>query len=233
MDFKKRKIKNQVKKPNVFRSRNLYRGQKSARNQEIRGRKSARNQEQEIKNLPVEFSKNQFPEVKFEDLHEELGQFLQTGTVFNGQHKTPRKEGVIGFHSGFTGYHYSGHDVPPIDLKNAPIVNGIFEKVKSLYPDLSFKYVLCNLYRNGSDYVSWHCDKGEKTIVSLSFGRERKFSIRDNKTKKVVNFMLPHGSMITMIDCQKTHQHTLRKVVDTLKNTRNGKMRINLTFRSQ
>ena len=46
-----------------------------------------------------------------------------------------------------------------------------------------FNSLLANLYRDGHDHVSWHCDDepelgSEPTIASLSFGDTRNFELR-------------------------------------------------------
>lgn len=96
----------------------------------------------------------------------------------------------------------------------------------------SFNSCLMNLYHDGSEGVSWHSD-GEKdlkengAIGSLSFGAERKFSLRHKATKEKVSLVLEHGSLLVMQGAtQKYWQHclpTTKKVTEP---------RVNLTFRT-
>lgn len=96
----------------------------------------------------------------------------------------------------------------------------------------SFNSCLMNLYHDGSEGVSWHSD-GEKdlkengAIGSLSFGAERKFSLRHKATKEKVSLVLEHGSLLVMQGATQTYwQHclpTTKKVTEP---------RVNLTFRT-
>lgn len=95
----------------------------------------------------------------------------------------------------------------------------------------SFNSVLLNLYRNGNDSVSWHCDDepelGENpTIASLSFGATRSFQLKHKFTKQTIKLDLSHGSLLLMQD--ETQTHWLHCVPKTKKPTA---ARINLTFR--
>ncbi|KTC72563.1 2OG-Fe(II) oxygenase superfamily protein [Legionella birminghamensis] len=96
----------------------------------------------------------------------------------------------------------------------------------------TYNSCLLNLYHDGSEGVAWHSD-GEKdlkkngAIGSLSFGAERKFAFRHQKSKEVVSTILEHGSLLVMKgSTQKDWLHRLppTKMVHT--------PRINLTFRT-
>ena len=95
-----------------------------------------------------------------------------------------------------------------------------------------FNSVLCNLYRNEKDSVSWHSDDepelGLKPVIaSLSFGETRTFQLRrkdDHKQKFAIE--LSSGSCLLMAgSTQQMWQHQIAKTSKTLK------PRINLTFR--
>jgi len=95
-----------------------------------------------------------------------------------------------------------------------------------------FNSVLCNLYRNGNDHVSYHSDDepifgGDPIIASLSFGETRKFKLRrkdDHKVKQ--SLTLTDGSLLIMgRGIQGAWQHSVPKA--KLANA----PRINLTFR--
>ena len=96
----------------------------------------------------------------------------------------------------------------------------------------SFNCVLANLYRDGSDSMGWHADKEkelgkEPVIASLSFGEQRLFKIRHNKSKEMLDFNLQHGDLLVMRGVLQHHwRHSLPKAGE-----KSGK-RINLTFRT-
>ncbi|NOZ53856.1 MAG: alpha-ketoglutarate-dependent dioxygenase AlkB [Gammaproteobacteria bacterium] len=94
-----------------------------------------------------------------------------------------------------------------------------------------FNSVLANLYRNETDSMGWHADKEKELgknpyIASLSLGEQRRFNIRHNKTQKVHNILLRHGSLLVMAGSFQHHwQHCIPK------SRKPKKTRINLTFR--
>lgn len=97
-----------------------------------------------------------------------------------------------------------------------------------------FNSVLCNLYRNGQDSVSWHADdepelKAQAVIASYSLGAERSFQLKpkhDRASKLRHRFSLPHNSLLVMSPC--VQQAWLHQVPKTKKV---AVPRINLTFR--
>ena len=126
-------------------------------------------------------------------------------------------------------YIYSG-----IKLKTKPW-NAVLLKIKEKIEKISkikFNSVLLNLYRSGSDSVSWHSDDepelGRNPVIgSLSLGETRQFQMkhkfnRDLKQK----ILLQHGSFLLMRG--KTQHHWLHQIPKR-KNLKGE--RINLTFR--
>ncbi|HRH60304.1 MAG TPA: alpha-ketoglutarate-dependent dioxygenase AlkB [Chitinophagaceae bacterium] len=96
----------------------------------------------------------------------------------------------------------------------------------------TYNSCLLNLYHNGDEGMAWHSDD-EKTlaqdsaIASMSFGAERKFSLRHRKTKETIALTLEHGSLLVMKDTTQTYWlHSLPKQKRILQ------PRINLTFRT-
>lgn len=97
----------------------------------------------------------------------------------------------------------------------------------------NFNSVLCNLYRDGRDYMGWHADDERElgaapVIASLSFGARRRFQFRprhaDHGHRQ--ELMLDPGSLLVMSgDLQHHWQHQLPKSL------RITSPRINLTFR--
>lgn len=95
-----------------------------------------------------------------------------------------------------------------------------------------FNSCLLNLYQNGGEGMAWHSDdekslEKDTTIASVSFGAERKFSLKHKVTKETVSVVLEHGSLLEMKG--STQSHWLHCVPKTKKVT---DPRVNLTFRT-
>jgi alkylated DNA repair dioxygenase AlkB len=96
----------------------------------------------------------------------------------------------------------------------------------------TFNSCLLNLYHNGDEGMAWHSDDEKSlgkntTIASLSFGAERKFSLKHKLCKQTLSVILESGSLLIMKDTTQTNWlHSLPK---TKKVT---KPRVNLTFRT-
>lgn len=128
-------------------------------------------------------------------------------------------------------YKYSG--ITNKALPWTPTLKTIKDRIESA-SGAKFNSVLLNLYRTGSDGVSWHSDDEpelgtEPTIGSVSFGETRTFQlkhrIRENFER--VNIELRHGSFLIMRGpTQRYWLHQIPKTKKTLS------PRINLTFRT-
>jgi alkylated DNA repair dioxygenase AlkB len=96
----------------------------------------------------------------------------------------------------------------------------------------TFNSCLLNLYHTGAEGMAWHSD-GEKmlkkngTIVSMSFGAERKFSFKHKHTKQNISLLLEHGSILAMKE--ETQSYWLHRLPPT---TKVKDARISLTFRT-
>ena len=96
----------------------------------------------------------------------------------------------------------------------------------------TYNSCLLNLYHDGEDAMSWHCDDevslGENTnIASLSFGAVRKFSLKHKTSKQTVSLLLATGALLVMKGSTQSYWlHCLPK----RKNVTSP--RINLTFRT-
>ena len=96
----------------------------------------------------------------------------------------------------------------------------------------TYNSCLLNLYQNGEEAMSWHSDDeaslGKNTnITSLSFGAERKFSLKHKTSKQTVSLILETGSLLVMKgETQTKWLHCVPK----MKNIESP--RINLTFRT-
>jgi len=99
--------------------------------------------------------------------------------------------------------------------------------------DHPFNSVLANLYRDGSDSVSWHADDEselgpEPVIASVSLGATRTFQLRHNEDPEVRHSLeLRAGSLLVM---KGPTQHRWRHQL--IKTTRRVGPRLNLTFRT-
>ena len=97
--------------------------------------------------------------------------------------------------------------------------------------ETKFNSCLLNLYHDGNEGLAWHSDdekvlRRNGTIASLSFGVERKFSLKHKKTKQTISIILEHGSLLVMKD--ETQIYWLHSLPKTKKIVM---PRINLTFR--
>lgn len=98
---------------------------------------------------------------------------------------------------------------------------------------VGFNSVLCNLYRDGHDYMGWHADDEpelgpEPTIASVSLGASRRFMLRPRRPPRAPKheLRLDSGSLLLMSGALQRHwQHQLPKAL------RVHEARINLTFR--
>jgi len=125
-------------------------------------------------------------------------------------------------------YNYSHIDNIPRPW--TPLLLHIKAKVEVL-ARTAFNSVLLNLYRTGSDSVSWHADDepelgDEPIIASVSFGAKRTFqfkSIADNKER--ISVPLESGSVLIMSGAsQRAWLHQVPK-------KKTSTERVNLTFR--
>ena len=98
--------------------------------------------------------------------------------------------------------------------------------------EVQFNSVLLNLYRHGSDGISWHTDAeaelGENSVIgSVSFGGTRRFMFRHRQDQDLkTEVELTHGSFLLMAgETQHFWQHQIPKT------SRKVEPRINLTFR--
>jgi len=95
-----------------------------------------------------------------------------------------------------------------------------------------FNSCLLNLYRDGSEGVTWHSDAEASlgkntTIASLSLGAERKFCFRHKRKRQAISLILENGSLLVMKGTTQTYwSHCLPK------SKKINTPRVNLTFRT-
>lgn len=125
-------------------------------------------------------------------------------------------------------YVYSGITRTPYVM--TPLLNDIMNAC-ALRSGAQYNSVLVNLYRDGSDSVSWHSDNeavngSEPTIASVSLGATRRFDLRHKESGETVRVDLEDGSLLVMSGLsQHCWVHQIAKT-----KTKVGP-RINLTFR--
>lgn len=126
-------------------------------------------------------------------------------------------------------YEFSGRTLQPASI--TPEIKKLQEKIEEKFSG-NYNSCLLNRYVGGKDSVAWHSDDEEEMddahpIASISVGAERKFLIREVKSKdKKTTFVLANGSLIIMPPgFQGTHQHCVPKTKAVIGT------RINLTFR--
>ncbi len=96
----------------------------------------------------------------------------------------------------------------------------------------TFNSCLLNLYHNGTESMSWHCDDEASlgintSIASLSFGAQRRFSFKHKENKEKRSLILENGSLLLMQgETQTNWLHCLPKMKQITT------PRINLTFRT-
>tara|TARA_B100001093_G_C26717716_1_gene966394 strand:- start:268 stop:849 length:582 start_codon:yes stop_codon:yes gene_type:complete len=135
----------------------------------------------------------------------------------------------VGFFSDESiGYRYSRRLMASLPL--TPSLKILLALVNELTGS-NFNGILVNFYESGTDCIGAHSDDesalGRNGVVAISMGAERKFRIRDKKTKKIVkDINLEEASIIHMGgDFQKEFTHEIpvqKRVLES---------RISFTFR--
>lgn len=161
----------------------------------------------------------------FNQLNDDIDWQQETLFLFGRNIATPRLTAWYGDAS----YTYSGIAHPPRAW--LPVLAELRASVEHITA-AQYNTVLLNLYRDGSDSMSWHSDDEPElgtnpTIASLNFGATRRFRFRHKKDyKKSVAVDLQDASLLLMAGPIQHHwQHALPK-----SKKRMGP-RINLTFR--
>lgn len=162
-------------------------------------------------------------------LLQEIAWRQETIRMWDKQYLQPRLSAWHG--DAGTRYTYSGTTFEPQPW-SATLLR-IRHDIKTLSGH-RFNSVLCNLYRDEQDSVSWHSDNeaefGERPVIaSLSLGETRVFKFRHKKRKeqKKIALELTDGSLLIMAGTtQACWQHAVEK------ERRPCGPRINLTFRN-
>ena len=146
-------------------------------------------------------------------------------TIVGRQVPVPRR---VAFFGPFP-YTYSGIVHPARLLP--PVIAVLRDRIQEV-TDRPFNTVLMNLYRSGSDSVSWHSDDdyphgGHPAVASVSLGETRRFRIAHRRRpKERYAIDLTAGGLLLM---DGTSQVDFRHALP--KSAKATGVRINLTFR--
>ncbi|RZF20940.1 alpha-ketoglutarate-dependent dioxygenase AlkB [Halobacteriovorax vibrionivorans] len=165
--------------------------------------------------------------VDFEALKNSLNLRQDQITLYGKTHDIPRLQA---WYSNDMEYSYSGIKLLRNDWNKE--LKTIKDEIEAITGE-SFNGCLCNLYRDGRDYASWHSDDEESlgrnpVIASASFGETRKFVLkhRFDKSCEKVEIELEDRSLLIMKGATQHYwKHQLNKTA------RKVGPRINLTFR--
>jgi len=169
----------------------------------------------------------------FETLKREINWKQEKVKVYGKLHDTPRLTAWYGEPNKT--YTYSG-----LSATTTPWTKSLFSVKQTLEAicEHTFNSVLLNLYRDGSDGVSWHSDDeielGKNPLIaSVSLGETRPFQLKPKtfKNSRTLNkdkmeIQLAHGDLLVMQG--QTQHHWLHQIPKSKKTLRE---RINLTFR--
>ncbi|MDB4278069.1 alpha-ketoglutarate-dependent dioxygenase AlkB [Deltaproteobacteria bacterium] len=151
-------------------------------------------------------------------------------TMYGKTHPVPRLLCMYG-----SAYNYSGVKHPAVTIP--ALLTPLRDHIQTM-TGKPFNSVLGNLYRDGSDSVSWHSDDDyasgtQPSVVSLSLGATRRFRVRPKvnpnpgQPRPSQHFDLGHGDLLIMgDDAQTRFQHCVPKT-----SRKDIGPRVNLTFR--
>ncbi len=128
-------------------------------------------------------------------------------------------------------YSYTYSKITRTALPWTPELLPLKELVESLSGN-TYNSCLLNLYHDGNDGMGWHSDnepelESNAAIASLSFGAERKFSLKHRVSGEGLSLTLENGSLLVMKGTIQAHWlHSLPKTRKV------AQPRINLTFRT-
>lgn len=145
--------------------------------------------------------------------------------IFGKQCKSPRDVCFIG-NCDNTTYSYSGISLQTIQW-DSELIDPILEKIKEITGE-DYNCALVNKYVDNNDYIGFHKDNEKellnKNIVSLTFGQERRFIIKNAEEKHEIK--IKDGDLVVMTkNCNRNYYHGIPKEKKALGT------RYNMTFR--
>eukprot|EP00299_Pterocystis_sp_00344_P017113 c8584_g1_i2.p2 GENE.c8584_g1_i2~~c8584_g1_i2.p2 ORF type:complete len:139 (-),score=38.22 c8584_g1_i2:6-422(-) len=118
----------------------------------------------------------------------------------------------------------------------SPDVRELRDELQTLL-NVQLTYAQMNLYRNGDDYIGWHCDSEVRAgdlIASISLGAARRFCLRckEYKTRPDASkyeFELRNGDLLVMDEgaAKLYWKHCIPKQPNVIAT------RVNITFRNK
>jgi alkylated DNA repair dioxygenase AlkB len=171
---------------------------------------------------------NFFETVDFDQLKYSIQWRQDDITLYGKTHPVPRLQAWYG--DDGKSYSYSSIKMEPLPW-NEELMQ--VKKEIEIFSGDAFNSCLCNLYRDGKDYVAWHSDDEKElgrnpVIASASFGEARKilFKHKTDKGIEKVEKVIEDNSLIIMSGALQ--HHWVHQISKTSKKV--GE-RINLTFR--
>lgn len=174
-----------------------------------------------------DFLSEEFSNSLYQQMLAEINWAQPELVLFGKKCPTPRLVGFAadeGISYQYSGYRHLAQQWPSL-LKE------LRQKIQAQLNE-PFNSALCNLYRNGQDYMGWHTDNESvlgknPCVASVSLGAVRDFKIRNKTSKETFSVPLASGSLLVMErGFQETWQHALPK------RTGCSEHRLNVTFRN-
>lgn len=185
------------------------------------------------------FTRDVYPRLKQQ--LKDSGAVLFEPTINMYGKEVHQRRNIAFFSDTSKGYYYSRKLLPSTPFKKCSITKKIMERVNK-YLGTNFNGVLVNIYTDGTKYISAHpdsevgLDPSNKVVAGIAYGPgERKFRIRDFKTKKIVSdfYHTPCSLIVMDGEFQSLFTHEVPPVTKTeLKGMPQTNLeRISLTFR--
>ena len=153
--------------------------------------------------------------------------------IFGKSIQLPRDKGFFGdvYEDGSTPLYRYGGDWYPAVEEWTPTLKLIRDKLNETHGQYC-NHVVVNRYVNGSDHIGWHHDKtpdfvDKASVLTVSFGDDRTFQIRNLKTKEITSFKTGNGT-VSDLDWN-TNIYNKHRIAKTAKIVNE---RISLTYRS-
>jgi alkylated DNA repair dioxygenase AlkB len=145
--------------------------------------------------------------------------------MFGKEVEFPREQQVYGVENyTYSGVTFSTQEIPPLLQSYIDWANETDNDVHK------YNMILINWYINGSDYIGYHKDDekmiiANTSVMTISFGVERKMKIKDNNKKHIMDIpMINNHYMIMGGTFQNEFYHSIPK-------TKKQGKRISITLR--
>lgn len=135
-----------------------------------------------------------FRDLELDAFRAELPLEQFTASMYGKTFPAPRLECWFGLNP----YRFGGRVVEPSPW--GPLLSALKRRVEASVGQ-SFDSCFANYYRDGSDTIDWHADDAPwigPWIASVTLGAARRFVMKHNETKAIVEFSLGHGDLLLM-----------------------------------